>query len=64
MRKTVEILMMVKRIATGPVDEINIGIDMLRAVKRIGCARLLEHVGEARNRDGGTSRIRPRVIFR
>ena len=54
-----QILMMVKRIAGGPIDKINVGIDILLAVIVKGLARAKKHVADPGNGNEISHRIAP-----
>src|SRR5579872_7274694 len=47
----IEILMVMKRIATRPIDKLDIRIVEFLAVEIVGLARMQQHVGETRHRD-------------
>ena len=49
--QAVKILMMMKRIAARPVDETNIGVAQMLAVKLVRFARMQQHIGKTRHRN-------------
>ena len=49
--QAVNILMMMKRVAAGPVDEADVGIAQMLAVKLVCLARMQQHIGKARHRN-------------
>ena len=55
--QAVEILMVMEGIPAGPIDQANIGEGIAAAVEGVACARIEQHVGDARDRDHGACRI-------
>ncbi len=56
--EAVEVLVVVERIAAGPVDEADVGIGVAIAVEVEGLPGLQEHVGDPRDRNERTDRVR------
>src|SRR5665213_1373839 len=53
----IEILMMMKRIAPGPIYQLDVGINFASAIELIGRAGLQQHIGYARHRNGFRRRV-------
>ena len=49
--QAVEVLVVMERIAARPVDQADVGIEVLGAVVGEALAGMQQHVGEARHRD-------------
>ena len=57
--QSVDILMMMKRIASRPVNQTDVGIAQLLTVELIGFSRVQQHIGQPRHRDNAIHRILP-----
>lgn len=57
--QSVNILVMMKRIASRPVDQTDVGIMQLLTVELIGFSRVQQHIGQPRHRDDAVHRILP-----
>ena len=57
--QSVNILVMVKRIASRPVDQTDVGIMQQLTVELIGFSRVQQHIGQPRHRDNAVHRILP-----
>ena len=55
--QAVQVLMMMERVAAGPVDQLDLGIGPGLAVIAIGRTRVEQHVGDARDRDVVADRV-------
>ena len=59
----VEVLMMMERVAAGPIDQLNVGIDGAMAVELVFAVGRAQHVGDARHRNGAPRRVERRRGF-
>ena len=53
----VEVLVVMERIAAGPIDQLDVGIGVAAAVELVARAGIEQHVGDAGDRDHGARRI-------
>ena len=63
-REPIQVLMMVKRVAAGPVDEVDVGINVLPPVEVKRGAGVFQHVGQARHRNRAAGRVGTGCEFR